>query len=807
MSHGYLITLYNVLLLFCVAQAHNNIALHRPYTLTPPPNYSLTTDLEDSVQLTDGRYADANGRLWTHKSAVGWSRISPVTITVDLGRDMPISGASFNTAAGGGGVQWPASILVLTSLDQQNWHPVGDLVAASNAQNGPPPQQGYALYRFWTDQWHTHGRWVRFVVTGQGDFIFTDEVEIYQGTPQMLREPLSGRPVSNMSSLMLREAIARRLQTDKERLRQLAERASIPEAERSRLRRDLENTPAEAGEWPEGAPGSFRATLPLNTRHAQLLQAQARLWRAAGVPAFAAWVPASPYDPVPYLTDHPLPNPARNSASVALMQGVTRPVAVNLINGREQPVTVRVHIAGLPGGANPDYIQVRQAVWTDTRSGEAVAAALPEVRREGGVYSIMVPSGLLGQLWLNIHAGGSLPPGDYNGRIVLETEAGNSHEIVLHLYVAPVKFSRAEALHLGGWDYTDRERGEGVTPQNRDALIAALKEHLVDIPWGSPGLLTAGRYDAGGNMTAQPDTARFDDWLAHWQGASRYAIYVEAGETFEGARMGTPEFARKVSEWIRFWWRHAQERGLRAGQLALLLVDEPNSPARDQRFAAWAQVIKQTAPQVLLFEDPIWPDPRQMDPQVPALSDILCPNRIQWLESGPAFAQFYRDWQARGKRLGLYTASGLHAPRDPYAFYRLQAWQCFAIGAREEHFWSFTATGEAPSWNPYLAVRTPETPLYIASESVTTAKQMEAIREGVEDYATLAMLARAAARRRERAPQDPLAHEAEDLLTAGVRSVLPPSGEKDLAWESPKDRTAADHMQERALRLLARLQE
>src|SRR5689334_11413434 len=81
---------------FCIAMLGapsprpKNLALQRPYTLSPAPNYSLTTDPGDAVQLTDG--VSSGGGFWTEKRTVGWSRLSPVRIVVDLGHDAPIAG-------------------------------------------------------------------------------------------------------------------------------------------------------------------------------------------------------------------------------------------------------------------------------------------------------------------------------------------------------------------------------------------------------------------------------------------------------------------------------------------------------------------------------------------------------------------------------------------------------------------------------------------------------------------------------------------------------------------------------------------
>ena len=81
------------------SQASDNIALGKPYTMSPKPNYSYCTDEGDAVQLTDGVYTE--GYFWTQLSTVGW-RSPPrfVAITLDLKEVFPIAGIALNSAAG-----------------------------------------------------------------------------------------------------------------------------------------------------------------------------------------------------------------------------------------------------------------------------------------------------------------------------------------------------------------------------------------------------------------------------------------------------------------------------------------------------------------------------------------------------------------------------------------------------------------------------------------------------------------------------------------------------------------------------------
>ena len=84
----------------------DNLARGRPYEFSRTPDYELSRDAGDRVQLTDGE--TVKGHFWTQKGTVGWnmgSSGSVRTVTVDLGEDSLISGFSWDFAAGVAGVK------------------------------------------------------------------------------------------------------------------------------------------------------------------------------------------------------------------------------------------------------------------------------------------------------------------------------------------------------------------------------------------------------------------------------------------------------------------------------------------------------------------------------------------------------------------------------------------------------------------------------------------------------------------------------------------------------------------------------
>jgi len=553
-----------------------NLALGKACTLDPAPDYSRCTDPGDATQLTDGQYRI--GYCWTQKGTVGWNNAYPAVITLDLGTMEPSRGVSFNTAAGVAGVEWPQAVYVLVSDDGKTFHEAGELVSLS-AEREPFPKAGYAVHRLWTDALETHGRFVAFIVAAAG-YAFSDEIEVYRGEPSWVTLPQAGEPVSDLRRYCADQAVSRgvlqRLRQDIEAVRKLAEKPEIPASARQQAQTELE---AVAHELPrlENAkwPADFRAVLPLNDAHRRDFRAQAKLWRSAGLVSLVAW--QSPlWDPLALVELPQRQSPA--AVIVALMANVYRAGSFDLSNPADAHAVLKLQIVGLPGGLNPSWITVHEAQWTDTRPGQPVAAALPVAHRTGDQYEILVPAGLTRQVWLTVHPV-DLAGGVYQGQIKL-AGAGASIALPLTVRVYPLQFPDRPTLHLGGWDYTDVDQNYMINPANREAVLAHLREHFVDSPWATAAVLPYGTYAQDGRMATPPSTTQFGQWLKRWSAARQYCVFAAVGEALEQFKMGAPQFATAVGEWIDFWARQVRQRGLQPEQIALLLVDEPSSAAQ-----------------------------------------------------------------------------------------------------------------------------------------------------------------------------------------------------------------------------------
>lgn len=783
-------------------QPGKNLARGKSYTFAPRPSYKHCTDSGDTTQLTDGQTTE--GYFWTQQGTVGWQHARYLTVTVDLGRVEPIGGASFRTAAGTAGVRWPGAIHVLTSDDGRNYRDAGDLVELDRRLNGPWPE-GYAIRRLVASKLRTRGRFVRFLVLPEpgSPYTFCDEVEVFRGPAELLQGEPGGRPVAGVDELFTRWRIdcgvRRRFEADIAAVEKAVGRADLSDqAARKQLQARLAEAARALRSSTVATDGSFRAVPPLNPPHARLFQVQAELWKGRG--ALSACIPVTwdPLDPfVPLGT-------SLCRIEVHAMRGEYRAAALNLANSTDRPLPVRVCFEGLPGSPTPGYLTLHEVLWTDTSQGRPVAAALAEARRGGRHWRIDVPSGLVRQLWMTVHVT-NLPAGEHAGVLVVRCDRADTMRVPVSLRVYPLDFPGQTTLLVGGWSYTNGDGRYGMTPENRRAFVEHLRRHFVNAPWATSSVMMRHEFSDDGKI--ELDMREFDDWAAEWPGAKRYMVFLSVAGSLAGAKIGTPKFNRRVGTWISAWVRHLKGKDIQPQRLGLLLHDEPHEGTDTRPLLAWAKAIRAAEPDVLIWEDPTYRDPAKAPAELFDACNVLCPNRPMWLSQGDPFARFYLDQKRKGRELQLYSCSGPARLLDPYSYYRLQAWHCWRIGATGSSFWAFGDSGGASSWNPYLAVAGPYTPLFLDQKTVTAGKHMEAVRESVEDYEYLVMLRQAVEKAKAAGRSDAALERAQSLLAAAADNVLGAEGASGLNWHDPKDRTVADKVRVQILQALTFLQE
>ncbi|NLO05815.1 MAG: hypothetical protein GX131_08285 [candidate division WS1 bacterium] len=781
-----------------------NVALGRPYTMDPAPRYSLTLDPGDATQLTDGVYTE--GYFWTQQSTVGWTGQGPKTVTIDLGADLPIRAITVGTAAGVADVRWPEGVLVFTSIDGETWHEVADLLSLHN-QREPLPEYGvYAMRRIWADDLNTHGQFVTVIIEPGSSYAFADEIEVFRGDDALLAQALVGEGVADVAELIEARRVTRLI---KEQFRRDLDAVgddirALPQGQRQPFEIRGQQL-AEQIEAMEPIPmDGFLAILPMTELEADIFRLQAEVWRAQGKDEVRLW-DIHRWDPLAP-SQEPEGGSGAAAVEVTMMQNEHRADVFNITNASERDLRLRLTVTGLPGAPNAEWLAIHEVQHVGTRWFTSVAAALPVADRSGDAWQIDVPAGMTRQVWVAINRP-QMDAGTYEGAIEVRSAAGFSADVPVRLTVYPLRFPDETTLNVGGWTYTNTESMYGVTRENRMAVIEHLHEHYVNAPWATSSSMPAGQFDDEGNMLEAPDTTNFDAWVALWPNSKMYLVYSSVGTSFGGAQMGTEVFNNKVGAWAEFWAGHMESLGLRPDQLGLLLVDEPHTQLQYETITAWARAITAAAPDLVIWEDPQPVNPDPWVEEMFAEADVLAPLRAQYITKPDWFRDMLAERQAEGAELWFYSANGPARTFDPFSYYLLQKWHAYKIGGKGSNFWAFGDSGGVSGWNEYPATGNgPYTPSYIDETSVTTAKYMEAIREGIQDYEYLTMLQNAIAELVETGAPDTQVDPLLDLLQNAPDRVMAGEDGANWRWDEEKDRAVQDRVRIEVLEALVGLQ-
>ena len=790
-----------------------NLALGKKYTLSAPPEYSYCTDPGDAVQLTDGQ--TTKDYFWTQKGTLGWTRAAEVAITIDLGKVEPIDRVAFTSAAGVAGVTWPLAAVVLVSDDGKEFRNVGEIVTADARRNGPFDNTKYRIRKIVSDPLQTKGRFVRLVLFTSGQFLFTDEVEVFRGEDTLLAKPVEGPVVASLKEMArefrITSILSQRFSADiqainamiadavaKDKLNDLTKNLLLKRTEtlRSRLIKEI----------PQGAASLKKTVFPLSATHAELFGIQANLWKTAGGFSFQMET-VNRWELFPVIGRYPADN-AKN-AEVSLLRGEKRAFAVNLYNAEEEPVDLVVRLIPQSKQAVSPF-EVSEVPWTDTNRLTPVQAALVNRPvKDGKSAVIRVQPGLVTQLWVRIDAT-KMQAGEETAELLCETTAGKKlQSLTVQTKVYPFDFPEKTTLMTGGWDYTSQLPCYNVTEKNIDSFLKVCREYHINAPWARPGV--AFQYKlAGKPLKLTVDTKEMENWLKQWPDATEYFIFLSVGSSFGSFKVGSKEFDDWVGEWSVFWRNWFKERKIDPKKVSLLVVDEPGMASTSvlTNLIAWAKAIKKAAPEFNIWEDPVYTPPTKMPAELIEVSDTLCPNRPQWLARPDEFRRVYSAAQQKGKTLHFYSCSGPVRLLDPYNYFLLQAWHCWQQNAKASFFWAMGDGSGVSSWMEYAIPRNAYCPMFIDPEEATVvpAKQLAAIGESVQDYETLLLLQTAMKKAANQPEKKEFVRQAGELLDRGVSDVLQSPGTDKIEWSTPTDRNKADVLRKAALELLLKLQ-
>ncbi len=813
-----------------------NLAQGKSYRVTPPAG--IQRGSEPGI-LTDGGYS--GDPIWEQeKTAVRFHAAQPVSVTVDLKKRQPISGVSISTAAGeaisGKDIfVWPGRIDVYVSDDNRSYFPVGELTSLHDRENEPlPPFGAYARRKISTRNLQTHGRFVKFLISYSRP-IYIDEIEVHRGSDDFLKkirpapafandeemleaiQPTAINPNPNAENPekeakeaaklteLHRFVIQRRYRQDLAELKQRAK--LLAEGPREAITKRLE----ALGVKVESEPIISEAvnTLPFGSLGQEILAEAAAIWRAQGREGLIVW--QSPlWDHLPWMQN---PGKGEVALETALLRGESRSLSFNLSNAGEKAATVTLRAEGIA----PENLEVHFVEWTETAWRLPVASALPVAKGREGAYEVTLPPGMTRQVWLSVKG----PQADVAGRIELAEAGKPTREVPLRVKVYPFDFPEQPALHTGGFECASDSRLRrrfGVFRENLPAFAELLRSKATDAPWATRNEFGFGKFNEKHEYASpedRPDATSFQEWATElWPNAYRYHIALTVKDKSRNAVIAgcdatvDPEgFQKRVNRWLAFWKEEVARHNIKPSQVYLKLIDEPGYNAAapfidDEAIRVWAEAIRKSGSGFKVFINPIYDEPWKASRAMLEAGDVICLKYSHLLRFGERYLEFYRGL---GKEISIYECYG--APGhlyDPYTYYRLQAWQAWALGARTQFFWNYAETAPAngfpDSWNTGLNQWT-YTPLFLTPTSTVSSKQMEAIREGVNDFQYLHLLKTALeTAEKQGVPAAELA-AARKLLESAPGAILG-SGVLDeprWAWTRQIDRTGADAIRRQLL--------
>lgn len=151
-----------------------NIALHKSYTVSSKPNYSLSASPTDRKSLTDGVYTTER-TFWTQRTTVGWQDKEFLEIVIDLNYAQPIGVVKISTIKGeGAGVYYPKDIFIYLSMDGEHYYQVGQAIVSKKGA-----ERKHAIFSL--DKIGFQAQYVAICIKPRGRFFFTDEVEVLKG--------------------------------------------------------------------------------------------------------------------------------------------------------------------------------------------------------------------------------------------------------------------------------------------------------------------------------------------------------------------------------------------------------------------------------------------------------------------------------------------------------------------------------------------------------------------------------------------------------------------------------------------------
>jgi hypothetical protein len=621
-----------------------NVGTGRPATFTRAPNYARCTDAADAGQLTDGQRV-RNAHIWLERGAVGWEG-APGDLTgivLDLQRNCRIDSVIVHAAHfPPSGVLPPAVVLGIGETADRFVHR-----GALAAPTFEPAAHGPRRVRLVVPLAPASGCFVLVALLHQGDFCFTDEIEVH-GESGVQHATTAATPSFALDRLAEVAAAQRRF-------------------------------------W---AMSAALHDFPGTTETARLA-ARARAWRDGGRAAFEVrrvdpWSPTTPWsDLQPTVAD-----------TIELWPGAWGAAAIEYANAASDSLRFDMRTP-TPNPLAPVLIP-REVIHVEARDGRWSGDALPRARP-----ALRIAPGQVRQLWLDLDARAAAP-----GFYALTVRLGRQ-TIALPVRVHP---ARGDSTSIAALDWTYPEK-YALTRTDPDAALTDNRDHGIDswcfpaeaVPWPDPAAIAPdGRLLQPLDFTACDraldlhDARRARRLFFYWHFDPHRADPSRARFRHP---YGSKPWRRAVADWLQAWMAHLQARGLDLGRVYMQPFDESTAPSVRRCFAMLKAMPARPLLALTVTRKSSPASLRALDPNV----DLAILER----EALPALDGWIVNALRRNREVWIYDVFE-PAKSQPPAAYRALVWEAWARGLSGVSFWAYCDDGErSPDvWNDFDDTRT-----------------------------------------------------------------------------------------------------
>lgn len=406
-----------------------------------------------------------------------------------------------------------------------------------------------------------------------------------------------------------------------------------------------------------------------------------------------------------------------------------------------------------------------EVVGTGSVNGERVPDALPAL---GDAGLLSIPANRAVKVWLSVDAHRA-QPGIYTGQVAIVSLAtgANRLELPVKIEVVNLRMPREFPLTLCTWDYVPNRW----FPSRSREVLDDMARHGVNV--FPRTLLPPGRVDAAGKLTI--DWPELDAELERLNGRGKILFHLNHPPIQFGATRTEAEKRPHELEYIRALRDHLRERGRGYDDYAFYLLDEPglDNGLNLHVLIEAGQLFRAADAKLLTYTDPVpglsWKDYERIEPLV----DVWAPNMrlVSGLLSGdPRIARIMRH-----QTVWSYECVSQVKSLSPLGYNRANAWRANYFGLGGIGFWTHSTT-EVDHWLPGRTIND-EYALVYPGELPVPSVRWEAVRDGLEDVAAMALLERRIADRKQAGTPSELVAQAEAALAMARRDVMELSDE------------------------------